>query len=123
MINLGFYKSLKEALLKYRTHARSYSWEVDSFAAWLIEEYGVEKFIELYKSVQNFTDTSVFEKIYGLSLKNLEKQWIIFLRENFGRTMFTKYILIALAAKNPVIICDDSYEELYEVSINIRDLS
>lgn len=54
-----------------------------SIVKYLIETYGIEKFINLYKSLQNSSDPQVkqenrdiVKKIYGQSLQELEKQWL-----------------------------------------------
>ena len=120
MINLGYYKPLKEAIIHYRAEARSYAWEVDSFSFWIIKKYGVEKFITTYKLIAENPIPQVFKDVYGVSLEELERDWLAFLKKSYGNETFTKTTVVVLASRNPLIIYDDSYKQLKNVAEDIK---
>jgi hypothetical protein len=53
-------------------------WMVASFSNFLIEKYGVEKFISLYKSTDVVAD---LEKTYGVPFSDLEAEWTSYVKE------------------------------------------
>lgn len=60
----------KHVILQYCTSA--------SFVEFLIREYGKQKFLELYKSLSKANSAGnvmIFEKVYRLKFKQIEKEW------------------------------------------------
>ena len=56
-----------------------------SFVKFLIEVYGKEKFLTLFKSISNKTSSNhveVFQKIFELDLNTIEIRWIKWLELN-----------------------------------------
>jgi hypothetical protein len=53
-------------------------WKVASFANYLMEQYGLEKFLPLYKSSDIVKD---LERTYGKSFADLESEWTGFVKE------------------------------------------
>jgi len=122
MINLGYYKPLEEAIINYRSYARSYAWEVDSFGYWIIEKYGVRKFIAAYKLLAENATSQVFKEIYGVNLSELEREWLEYLKSKYGEERFTKTTILYLASSNPVIIYDDTYSDLEQASYEMKNI-
>jgi hypothetical protein len=57
--------------------------EAGSFIKFIIEKYGIDKFLETYKSLENSYDPIIsnnnrkrFEGIYNISLTDIEQQWL-----------------------------------------------
>ncbi|MDD3922958.1 MAG: hypothetical protein PHY39_05430 [Endomicrobiaceae bacterium] len=61
--------------------------QVGSFSKFIIEEYGKDKFEELYKGTSRHFDTSKnlseIERIYCKEINQLEREWIDFLMSHF----------------------------------------
>jgi hypothetical protein len=53
-------------------------WKVSSFANYLMEQYGLDKFLPLYKSTDILKD---LESTYGKSFADLESEWTGFVKE------------------------------------------
>ncbi len=53
--------------------------EACSFVRFLITEYGTDKFKGLYQQATDLTFDQVLERTYGMSLSELENQWLSFL--------------------------------------------
>ncbi len=119
MINIGYYKPISKAIFEYRVHARSYAWEVDSFGYWLIEKYGVNRFIELYRLIAQNPNEQLFEKIYGKDLNELENEWLSYLKEKYNGTVFTKNTVAVFSTKNLVVIYDEPLEDVAKSSKDI----
>ena len=57
--------------------------EAGSFIKFIIEKYGIVKFLETYKSLENSYDPIIsnnnrkrFEEIYNISLTDIEQLWL-----------------------------------------------
>ena len=124
MKNIGYYIPLEKAIFEFRPYERMYyTWERNSFALWLIEKYGIEKYIQLYKSIINTPKLQVFKIIYGEDLKSLEEKWLNYLDEKYSHLKYTELSLAVLLVENVTIIYDDKEPLLRNVAENIRDLA
>jgi len=126
MRNLGYYEPIKNVIEKFKYY-RPYGWEVFSFGCWLIEKYGVRKYVKLYKAIALNGSLNVFKDVYGLNLDELEKEWLKFLNEKYGSEKFTKTFVLTLSASNPIIIYDDTvadFESLaHTFSLKLKKVS
>jgi len=122
MINLGYFKPLSYVIRRFK-HYRPYGWEVFSFGCWLIEKYGSDKYIELYKGIISNRSLSVFKEVYEATLNDLEREWLDFLKKNYSFTeSFTRNTILILAVRRPVIIYDDSFANLKGVAIKVHEV-
>jgi hypothetical protein len=79
----------------YGPYSETAYWKVASFANYLIEKHGVEKFLPLYKST-NIKEE--IEKVYGITFEDLEAEWTSYVKgietgfpEKYGRQLEEDY--------------------------------
>lgn len=109
MIDHGVYAPIKELFTRYSGSVEVYRWEFESFTYWLIDKYGVGKYIELYKLMCGKPSIEYFKDVYGLSLDELEQLWLKHIKEEhiYDEDYEPPFILLAL--ENTTIIYDDNY--------------
>ena len=109
LISHGIFMPLKKVLDPHTLFQRAYFEEAISFTYWLIEEYSIKKYIKLYVLMHAKPSIDCFKEVYGLSLDELEKQWLSYLRERYGDFEDYQPSFELLALTNTTIVYDDSY--------------
>ena len=109
LISHGIFMPLKKLLTPHTPFQRAYLDEVIDFVCWLIEKYGIKKYIKLYMLMHTKPSIECLKEVYGLSLDELEKQWLSYLREKYRDFEDYPPLFILLALTNTTIVYDDSY--------------
>ena len=109
LISHGIFMPLKKLLTPHTPFRRAYLDEAIDFVYWLIERYSIEKYIKLYALMHIKPSIKCFKEVYGLSLDELEKQWLSYLRERYGGFEDYPPLFILLALTNTTIVYDDNY--------------
>jgi len=113
--------SLKEALSGSTAGDLVYRAEIESFAYWLINSYGLSKYLKLYKLMCRSPSIKYFKEVYGLGLDELEGEWLNYLRSNYRYPSDYEPFYKYLALTNTTIVYDASYPQLREAARLIRD--
>ncbi len=113
---------LKEAFSRLTAGGLAYRAEIESFAYWLINNYGLSKYLKLYKLMCRSPSIKYFKEVYGLGLDKLEEEWLNYLRSNYRYPSDYEPFYKYLALTNTTIVYDSSYPQLREAAQLIKNV-
>ncbi len=113
---------LKEAFSGLIAGGLAYRAEIESFAYWLINNYGLSKYLKLYKLMCWSPSIKYFKEVYGLGLDELEGEWLNYLRSNYRYPSDYEPFYKYLALTNTTIVYDGDYPQLREAAQLIKSV-
>ncbi len=113
---------LKEAFSGLTAVGLAYRAEIESFAYWLINNYGLSKYLKLYKLMCRSPSIKYFKEVYGLDLDELEGEWLNYLGSNYRYPSDYEPFYKYLALTNTTIVYDGNYPQLREAAQQIKSV-